>query len=124
MFRKLVELGDKLINIHLMHDKTRLEQSSRLFPFVDGGNRKVEKKSAGSAYKSGRVYINKVSYFDDVPEEQWRQYIGGYMPLQKWLKDRKGNALSEQDIQHYSEMIAALKLTKEIMAEIEAVVQF
>lgn len=123
IFWKLVELGNKLINIHLMHDKASLAQNSQLFSFVDGGNRKVE-KSVGSAYKDGRVYINKVSYFDDVPEEQWRQYIGGYMPLQKWLKDRKGNELSEQDIQHYSEMIAALKLTKEIMTEIETIVHF
>ena len=92
IFWKLVELGNKLINIHLMHDKASLAQNSQLFSFVDGGNRKVE-KSVGSAYKDGRVYINKVSYFDDVPEEQWRQYIGGYMPLQKWLKDRKGNEL-------------------------------
>lgn len=90
---------------------------------MDEGNRKVE-KSANSAFIGGRVYINKVSYFDGVPEEQWRQYIGGYMPLQKWLKDRKGNELLEQDIHHYSEMIVALKLTKEIMVEIEAILQF
>ena len=73
---------------------------------------------------SDRVYISKTQYFDNVPQAQWEQYIGGYQPLQKWLKDRKKTMLSTEDIEHYKKIIAALRLTEELMAEIDQVVEF
>ncbi len=48
--------------------------------------------------------------------------IGGYQPLEKWLKDRKGRALSFEDIQHYLLMIIALRETRRVMAEIDEVI--
>ena len=75
-------------------------------------------------YKNGRVYISKTQYFDNVPQVQWEQYIGGYQPLQKWLKDRKKMTLSPEDIEHYKKIIAALKLTEELMAQIDEIVEF
>ena len=51
-------------------------------------------------YEAGRVYINATQYFENVPEIAWSFYIGGYQPAQKWLKDRKGRALSFEDITH------------------------
>ena len=74
-------------------------------------------------YKNGRVYINSTSYFDNVPKTQWEQYIGGYQPLQKWLKDRKKRTLSPEDIEHYKKIIAALRLTEQLMAEVDEVIE-
>ena len=69
----------------------------------------------------GKVYINKTQYFDNVSEIAWNFYIGGYQPAQKWLKDRKGMALSYDDIRHYQKIIIALVKTHEIMDEIDKV---
>ena len=75
--------------------------------------------AAHPKYKDGRVYINPHQYFDDVPEVAWNFYIGGYQPAQKWLKDRKGRALSYDDIGHYQNIVKILIETDRIMREIE-----
>ena len=49
----------------------------------------------------------------------WEFYIGGYQPAQKWLKDRKGRALSYDDIRHYQNIVKILLETDRIMREIE-----
>lgn len=115
-FWKLVEIGGKLRECHLM--QTKFETAA--YSFVGDGTNEVVKPE----YKNGRVYISKTQYFDNVPQAQWEQYIGGYQPLQKWLKDRKKTMLSTEDIEHYKKIIAALRLTEELMAEIDQVVEF
>ena len=67
----------------------------------------------------GRVYINPHQYFADVPKRAWDFHIGGYQPAQKWLKDRKGRALSWDDIGHYQTIVKILIETDRIMGEIE-----
>ncbi|WP_296778270.1 type ISP restriction/modification enzyme [Ruminococcus sp.] len=115
-FWKLVEIGGKLRECHLM----QTEFDTAAYSFIGAGTNEVVKPE----YKNGRVYISKTQYFDNVPQAQWEQYIGGYQPLQKWLKDRKKTMLSAENIEHYKKIIAALKLTEELMAEIDQVVEF
>ena len=115
-FWKLVEIGSELRKCHLM--QTEFDVSA--YSFIDDGTNEVIKPE----YKNGRVYINKTQYFDNVPQAQWEQYIGGYQPLQKWLKDRKKTKLSADDIEHYKKIIAALKRTEELMKEIDKIVEF
>ncbi len=69
-------------------------------------------------YKDGRVYINPHQYFADVPQAACDFYIGGYQPAQKWLKDRKGRALSWDNIGHYQNIVKILIETDRIMKEI------
>jgi hypothetical protein len=54
-----------------------------------------------------------------VPQTAWDFYIGGYQPAQKWLKDRKGRALSYDDKDHYRQIITVLLETKRIMDSID-----
>ena len=61
-----------------------------------------------------RVWINSAQYFDNVPLAAWEQAVGGYRPTEKWLKDRKGRALSQDDISHYRRMILALAKTARV----------
>ena len=68
---------------------------------------------------AGRVHINPDQYFDAVPLTAWEFHIGGYQPAQKWLKDRKGRALSFEDVMHYQKIIKILCETDRIMKEIE-----
>jgi hypothetical protein len=59
--------------------------------------------------------INKTQYFEGIPEEVYNFHIGGYQVCQKWLKDRKGRQLTEDEV--------ALHETIRIMEEIDAVIE-
>jgi hypothetical protein len=45
----------------------------------------------------------------------------GYLPAQKWLKDRKGRKLLFHEIMHYQRIIVALAGTTRVMDEIDEV---
>ena len=64
-------------------------------------------------------FINKAQYVGNVPAVAWNFWVGGYQPARKWLKDRKGRALTNADIEHYQKMIVALSQTDQIMREID-----
>ncbi len=111
-FWQLVKLGGQLRQLHLLESQL-LENFITQYP-VSGGNI-VEKVT----YDNGSVFINKTQHFAGVPEIAWNFYIGGYQPAQKWLKDRKGKALSFDDITHYQRIIVALTETDRLMHEID-----
>ena len=111
-FASLAALGKELRELHLLESpKVRKFITS----YSENGSDVVEK----IAYRDGKVYINAAQYFGGVPEVVWNFYIGGYQPAQKWLKDRKGRALANGDIEHYQKMIVALVETDRIMKEID-----
>ncbi|WP_059369378.1 type ISP restriction/modification enzyme [Treponema endosymbiont of Eucomonympha sp.] len=111
-FLRLARLGETLRKIHLLEG---VEPSHEMGLFPVDGSREVEK----AEYKDGQIWINKTQYFDTVPPEVWDFYIGGYQPAQKWLKDRKGRVLDYDGIQHYQRILAALRLTGELMAQVD-----
>ena len=113
-FRLLVKLGGELRQIHLLESVT-VNKPITSFP-VDGSNEVVKLK-----YENKKVFINDEQYFDKVPQVAWEFYIGGYLPAQKWLKDRKGRALSYDDIIHYQKIIVALTETDRLMKEIDKI---
>ena len=93
-----------------------------LTTFPKNGSNVMEK--AKHDPEENRAYINKEGqYFDNVPEETWNFRIGGYQVLDKWLKDRKGRTLSDEDIEHYTKVVKALHETARIMDEIDEVIE-
>jgi len=76
-----------------------------------------------SASRRGRVHINPECWFEGVPENVWNFHIGGYQVCEKWLKDRRGRVLSEEDIAHYQKIVVALKETIRLMVEIDKVIE-
>lgn len=113
-FKALVALGRELRELHLL-ESPNVSKFITSYPIA--GSDVVEKIS----YKDGKVFINAEQYFGDVSEVAWSFYIGGYQPAQKWLKDRKGRALTNEDIEHYQKMIVALVETDRIMKEIDLI---
>ena len=47
--------------------------------------------------------------------------IVGYQVCNKWLKDRKGRALSLDEIKHYCKVVTAIKKTIEIQKNIDGI---
>lgn len=103
--------GTQLRKLHLMDPATI---GPTPYPFKGEGNAVVDKPR----FEDGKVWINTAQYFDSAPDVSWTFYIGGYQPAQKWLKDRKGRALSFDDVKHYQRILKILCETDRIMQTI------
>lgn len=118
-FRALAALGEKLVALHLLRDP-ELAQGGPAYP-VSGdhvvGILRYEPSKDGT---SGKVWINATQYFDGIDPETFAFRIGGYQVLEKWLKDRKGRALTIDDIAHYRKIAVALARTRALMREVDA----
>ena len=121
LFRELCRLGERLVTLHLM------EKFGKATPnYPEEGNNMVEKieyLTPPNQPGQGRVYINKAQYFDGIPPEVWEFHVGGYQVCHKWLKDRKGRALSFNDIKHYQRIVGALAETIQLMGQIDEVIE-
>ncbi len=97
IFQSMSGLGWELIRAHLQKVKTELDKSYKgLGDFAVQGDNLVEKVRYDENRQ--RLYINGEQYFGDVPDEVYRFYIGGYQVMSKYLKDRKGRALTLDEI--------------------------
>ena len=76
------------------------------------------------SYTGDTVWLNKKQThgFQGVPDAVWNFHVGGYQVCYKWLKDRKGRTLSEDDITLYHDIIVAISETIRIMTEIDEVI--
>ena len=113
-FRQLAKLGAELRALHLMESE-KLNRLITTYP-EPGDNTVTTVK-----FEAGKARINATQYFGDVPPAAWAFYIGGYQPAQKYLKDRKGRALTWDEINHYQRMIVALSETAKLMVQIDKV---
>ena len=64
-----------------------------------------------------------MQYFEGILEAVYNFHIGGYQACQKWLKDRKGREVTEEDIEQYQKIVVALNESIRIMKEIDAVIE-
>jgi predicted helicase len=130
LFRKLCAQGAKLVALHLLEsvdappDWNLKTEGAFLFQntIVAAGFPKKDLAEIDKTGK-GKVYINRTTYFDGVPEPVWNFHIGGYQVCHKWLKDRKDRTLSTEDIAHYGKIVVALGETIRLMAEIDEVIE-
>ena len=131
LFRKQAAAGHELLVLHV-------RESHKLDEFITTytGPRDPEVSHVG--WPDGTVWLNagKTSAreshratkpgtigFQGVPEEVWEFHIGGYQVCHKWLKDRKGRTLSDEDVAHYQKIVVALNETIRTMAEIDEVIE-
>ena len=129
--RKLAHAGRALLALHLL-ESPKLRKPITSYPgprhpevgrvgwsdgivWLDAG--KTNARERHRATKPGTMG------FQGVPEEVWDFRIGGYQVCHKWLKDRKGRTLSDEDLAHYQKIVVALNETIRIMAEIDQVIE-
>ena len=119
LFNELAIKGEELVNLHLM----KSDIFNNLITTYQGiGDNQVSEVTYNSELQ--RVYINKQSYFPDIPPHIWEFKIGGYQVLDKWLKDRKNakRELSTEEINHYQKIVIALTETLRLMQEIDIII--
>jgi len=143
LFKETAKLGEELAAIHLLKSP-HLDKTFSKFE-ISGNNvvKKVQYSSVRAEQKSpanlttrglspllksplltplsGNVFINDSQYFSNIQPAVWEYQIGGYQVMAKWLKDRKGRALSLDDIRHYIRVAKALQLTIEIQNKIDKI---
>ncbi len=125
LFREMAGVGRRLVEAHLLRSES---VSATLVGFPVPGDNVVAagypKYAPGDADDDGRVYINTSQYFAGVAPAVWDFRIGGYQPMDKWLKDRRRRALSTYpDVEHYRRMAAAIAETITQMSEIDGVIE-
>ncbi len=74
-------------------------------------------------FRNGSVYLNPARRFTPVPETVWSFRIGAYPVCQKWLKDRRGQPLSPDDLHDYARIVAAVADSLRQMQEIDQAIQ-
>ena len=128
LFRELARLGGELTALHLLESPTLDEPIAEFI----GDNTQVSKviytpDNGGTVWIDGKGTAKKpqagTSGFALIPEEVWNFHIGGYQVCHKWLKDRKGRTLTDEDITHYHKIVIALTETIRLMAEIDEVIE-
>lgn len=133
IFEALAEKGETLQDIHLLRGDIFAEVESNL---RDRGGRTLSESlsvtqarpKAGTLKEANKlpdwnkqIWINNSQYFDDISEDIWNFYIGGYQPARKWIEARKGISLRREDLSHYAKIIRALAETGRIMREIDEI---
>ena len=131
LFRRLAEAGHDLLALHLL-ESPKLGKPITTYTgpknpevgrvgwsngtvWLDAG--KTNACEGHRATKPGTICLR------GVPEEVWDFHIGGYQVCHKWLKDRKGRTLSDEDVAHYQKIVVALNRTIRIMAKIDEVIE-
>ena len=112
-FRTLAALGQRLIDWHLLKD-VQIPPRHRFEGEGDGVVSQVR-------YVDGQVWINPTQYFTDVPPEVWEYEVGAYQVCEKWLKDRRGEALSREELQQYRGILVVVAETLSVMEAIDGV---
>jgi predicted helicase len=121
LFCALCRLGQQIIGLHLLEREIPL-----ITRYPVTGTHRVDWVcyiSHGDDRQAGRVWINAAQYFENVPPAAWALHIGGYHVCMKWLKDRRGRILSEEEIIHFQKIVAALTETTRLMREIDGVIE-
>ena len=131
LFRKLAEAVHELLVLHVLES---LELDEFITTYTGPKNPEVGRVGwsygtvwldAGKtiAHEDHRATKPGTIGFQGVPQEVWDFQIGGYQICYKWLKDRKGRTLSDEDVAHYQKIVVALNETIRIMAEIDEVIE-
>ena len=131
IFTVIARLGGELVDLQLM-------ESEKLNHFITSYVGLKPPTVARVGWSSGTVWLNAGKTnarekhrattpgtigFRGIPEEVWDFHIGGYQVCHKWLKDRKGRILSNNDLAHYQKIVVALNETIRIMKEIDEVIE-
>ena len=131
LFSDLARLGGELVSHHLM-------ESPKLNDVVTTYTGQKNPTVGRAGWSDGTAWLDArrtnareghraiepgVVGFTGVPAEVWNFEIGGYQVCHKWLKDRKGRTLSNDDITHYQKIVVALDETIRIMDGIDRAIE-
>lgn len=110
LFDSLSSLGSDLIDLHLLK---KVPAPSSSYPISGDDNIDFCK------FEDNKIKINSSQYFDNISEEVYNYSIGGYKPIEKYIKARE--TLTLNDIMHIQKVISVIEKTIEIQKSIDEV---
>ncbi len=117
LFQAMAGCGAQLVRLHLLRQPisstTRLHHAEASRGIASGYPR----------FDEDRVWINSQAAFAPVSSAVWQFHVGTHQVCRKWLKDRVGRELATCDIQHYGQLIEAVRQTIAIMREIDVAIE-
>ncbi len=113
-FKRLADIGGELIKAHLLRDHCAGDLAQHA---GTGTSHKVEKIRHDE--KGEKLYFNQDEYFAPVPPQVFNFQIGGYQPLDKYLKSRKDRTLTLPETETIQKTANAIAFTIEKMREID-----
>jgi predicted helicase len=126
-FKLLSSLGSKLVSMHSLefNNNFKIDADLVFSQNLVRPNSNLVFEIEKISWSLNTVWLDKdrSKGFQGVSQEVWNFQIGGYQICEKWLKDRKGRILSEDEVVHYQRIILALSETIRLMKEIDAVIQ-
>ena len=126
LMKELIELGKELISLHTMTFTSRKDLVIEVKDVLGYGVEKV-------TFSDETIWVDekKNRGFIGVCEEIFEFRIGGYRVCEKWLKGRQakggkspspGIVLSQHDINHFLDVIFAIRETIRVMNNIDEVI--
>lgn len=113
-YGQLSQLGEQLIALHLSREATHTDEGKLSTVPVAPGYPK---------YRNDWVWLNRDTPLAQVDNESWLFHVGSHQVLRKWLKDRRGMVLTQEEIAHYRHIIAAIQQTKSLMRDIDETIK-
>ncbi len=113
-FKRLAAIGEQLIAAHLLRNNHTGELAKHA---GTGTSHAVEKIHYDP--KTERLYFNKDEHFAPIPPQVFNFQIGGYHPLDKYLKSRKGRTLTLPETETIQKAANAIAFTIGKMGEID-----
>lgn len=128
VFTALAKLGKRLIAVHTMKPDQVVDRQPE---FAGDKNQTVGRVAWSNdtvwldqpPAKRGRAVSPRGAGFVGVSRDVWESRIGSYQVCEKWLKDRRGRVLSEEDVIHYRRIVVSLAETLRIMCEVDDVIE-
>lgn len=123
-FFKMATLGKQVRELHLLKTISRSDLITTYPVRIQQNNNVVTQRLFKETSDGlGQIWINEKQYFDGVPSCAWQLYVSGYQPLDKWLKDRQGKQLTNDEVIHYQKIIVALSKQIGLMEKIDDLIE-
>lgn len=116
-FATLARKGAELVGLHLLREHMQGDSEQGITLNGAGVIQRLRYQA-----EQQQLIIGKNSWLSGIEPVLWHTYIGGYQPLHKWFKERKGSTLNATDVQHISHISHVLYETRRIMQEIDTII--
>ncbi|MEW4562867.1 type ISP restriction/modification enzyme [Bremerella sp. JC770] len=110
LFQQLSQLGEQLISLHLSRGEVETNVFSESTTPIASGHPK---------HRDDLVWIDRNTPLAEADADTWQFHIGSHQVLRKWLKDRRGAILTQEEIAHYLHIIHAVQQTKNLVQRID-----
>jgi hypothetical protein len=126
LFRRLRDLGARLVAAHLLRPAAETatcttQGATSIADDPDGSEHAVVVGRGFPKYVAGRILVeDRVGWA--APREVWEYHVGGHQVCRKWLKDRRGRTLQDEDLTLFRRILACVGDTLRYAREIEQVI--